>query len=78
MKSGVMPVTCIALATANHSQAWPIASLKPVGLPPESVAQAGDKLQAAPIGVENALNARQARCNPPPGWHAAGLQRFPA
>ena len=36
MKSGRMPVSCIALAMPNHSQGWPMQSLKPVGLPPES------------------------------------------
>jgi len=37
MKSGVMPVTSMALTMANHSQGWPRQNLKPVGLPPESV-----------------------------------------
>ena len=37
MKSGVMPVSSIAFAIANHSHGWPMHSLKPVGLPPESV-----------------------------------------
>ena len=36
MKSGTMPVSSIALAIANHSQGWPMHSLKPVGLPPDS------------------------------------------
>jgi hypothetical protein len=36
MKSGVMPVSCMALTMANHSQGWPMHSLKPVGLPPDS------------------------------------------
>ena len=36
MKSGVIPVFNIALTTARNSQGWPMQSLKPVGLPPES------------------------------------------
>ena len=36
MKSGVMPVSSIALAMPNHSHGWPMQSLKPVGLPPDS------------------------------------------
>ncbi len=36
MKSGVMPVASIALTMPNNSHGWPIASLKPTGLPPES------------------------------------------
>ena len=35
MKSGTMPVASMALQMANHSQGWPMHSLKPVGLPPE-------------------------------------------
>ena len=53
MKSGVMPVSCIALAIANHSHGWPIASLKPVGLPPDSVRSRSTK-RSRPIGVSNA------------------------
>ena len=36
IKSGVIPVLSIALTTARNSQGWPMQSLKPVGLPPES------------------------------------------
>ena len=54
MKSGRMPVCCIALAIPNHSHGWPIASLKPVGLPPESVRSRSTNC-SNPIGVENAL-----------------------
>jgi hypothetical protein len=31
-----MPVSSIALQMPNHSQGWPMHSLKPVGLPPDS------------------------------------------
>ena len=36
MKSGRIPVSRMALATPNHSQGCPIASLKPTGFPPAS------------------------------------------
>src|SRR5690554_2883280 len=36
IKSGFLPVASMALTMANHSHGWPIASLKPTGLPPES------------------------------------------
>ena len=56
MKSGVMPVSRMALAIANHSQGWPTASLKPVGLPPER-SRSSWMNSSSPIGVEKALCA---------------------
>jgi hypothetical protein len=56
MKSGVMPVTCIALTRANHSQGWPRQNLKPVGLPPERRRSRSMKCIIS-TGVENALCA---------------------
>ena len=54
MKSGTMPVSSIALAMANHSQGWPMHSLKPVGLPPES-SRSRSMNCIISIGVEKAL-----------------------
>ena len=56
MKSGVMPVSIMALHSANHSQGWPIQSLKPVGLPPDKVRSRAMKCIIS-TGVENALCA---------------------
>jgi len=53
MKSGVMPVSSIAFAIANHSHGWPMHSLKPVGLPPERVRSRSMNC-IIPIGVLNA------------------------
>ena len=39
MKSGKMPVSSIALQIARNSHGWPMHSLKPTGLPPDSCAQ---------------------------------------
>ena len=36
MKSGRMPVSSIALQMPMNSQGWPMHSLKPTGLPPDS------------------------------------------
>jgi len=54
MKSGVMPVSSIALAMPNHSHGCPMHSLNPVGLPPESVRRRSTN-RIISIGVENAL-----------------------
>jgi hypothetical protein len=54
MKSGTMPVSSIALQMPNHSQGWPMHSLKPVGLPPESWRSCCTK-RSSPTGDENAL-----------------------
>ena len=48
-----MPVSCIALAMLNHSHGWPMQSLKPVGLPPESSRSRSMK-RIISIGVLNA------------------------
>ncbi len=58
MKSGsscgcVAACSCIALAIPNHSQGWPMASLKPTGLPPESPRSRATNC-SRPSGVENA------------------------
>jgi hypothetical protein len=36
MKSGVMPVSTIALQIAMNSHGWPMHSLNPAGLPPDN------------------------------------------
>ena len=54
MKSGVMPVSSIALQIASHSHGWPMHSLKPVGLPPES-SRSRSMNCIISIGVLNAL-----------------------
>ena len=54
MKSGVMPDSSMALTMPNHSQLWPMHSLKPVGLPPESVRKRSTNCSNS-SGVENAL-----------------------
>jgi hypothetical protein len=54
MKSGVMPVACIALTMPNHSHGWPRQNLKPVGLPPESSRSLAMK-SIISVGVEKAL-----------------------
>ena len=41
---GVISVSSIALHTARNSHGWPMQSLKPAGLPPESFRIAGDEL----------------------------------
>jgi hypothetical protein len=56
MKSGTMPVSSIALQMANHSQGWPMHSLKPVGLPPDSCRRRSMNCIIS-MGVENALCA---------------------
>ncbi|MCY1366432.1 hypothetical protein D9M69_533290 [compost metagenome] len=56
MKSGVMPVFSIALTMANHSQGWPMQSLKPVGLPPESSRSRATNCSSS-IGLAKALCA---------------------
>ena len=43
----------------NHSQGCPIASLKPVGLPPTGFAQLRDELQQAHRGIERAVPCRR-------------------
>ena len=53
MKSGVMPVSSIALHSANHSHGWPMHNLKPVGLPPERRRSRSMKCIIS-IGVPNA------------------------
>ena len=53
MKSGVFPVSSMALTMANHSQGWPIASLKPTGLPPDS-SRSFSRNSRNSLGVENA------------------------
>jgi hypothetical protein len=53
MKSGLMPLSCIALAMPNHSHGWPMASLKPVGLPPDSSRSRATNCSSS-SGVENA------------------------
>ena len=54
MKSGVMPVSSMAFTSANHSHGWPMQSLKPVGLPPESSRRRAMKCIIS-TGVEKAL-----------------------
>mmetsp|Transcript_9623 Transcript_9623/g.22372 ORF Transcript_9623/g.22372 Transcript_9623/m.22372 type:complete len:239 (-) Transcript_9623:174-890(-) len=64
MKSGVMPVSSMALQTANHSQGWPMQSLKPVGLPPDRFRSLSMNCIIS-TGVENAL------------WRAGEMQAWP-
>jgi hypothetical protein len=54
MKSGVMPVSSMALQMPNHSQGWPMHSLKPTGLPPDKV-RSFSMNSIISRGVENAL-----------------------
>ena len=56
MKSGVMPVASMALTMAKNSHGWPMASLKPVGLPPDRVRRRSIKCSIS-SGVEKALCA---------------------
>jgi hypothetical protein len=67
MKSGVMPVSSMALTMPNHSQMWPMHSLKPVGLPPDSSRRRAMNCISS-TGVENALCAEARRS---PHRHAA-------
>jgi hypothetical protein len=53
MKSGVMPVSSIALQMPKNSQGWPSENLKPTGLPPESSRKREMKSRNS-SGVENA------------------------
>ena len=53
MKSGVMPVSTIALQIARNSHSCPMQSLKPVGLPPERSRSCAMNCKS-PMGVENA------------------------
>ncbi|KAG0920489.1 hypothetical protein G6F32_015578 [Rhizopus arrhizus] len=53
MKSGSRPVSCIALAIPNHSQWWPMASLKPTGVPPDNTRSRATNCSSSPR-VENA------------------------
>ena len=46
-------LSAIALAIPNHSQGWPMASLKPTGLPPDSSRRRATKCNS-PSGVSNA------------------------
>ena len=48
-----MPVSTIAFTMPNHSQGWPMASLKPVGLPPERVRSLSTNCSSS-MGVEKA------------------------
>ena len=53
MKSGVMPVSSIALQIAMNSQLWPMHSLNPAGLPPER-SRIRAIISSNPRGVEKA------------------------
>ena len=53
MKSGNRPVSCIAFAMPNHSHGWPMANLKPTGLPPDSSRRRATNCNSS-TGVENA------------------------
>jgi hypothetical protein len=65
MKSGVMPVASMALTIANHSHGWPMHSLKPTGLPPESSRSAMNCIISS--GVAKALCAPATRSPVPTG-----------
>ena len=56
MKSGVMSVASMALTMANHSHGWPMHSLKPVGLLPDSWRSCAMNCISS-IGVAKALCA---------------------
>ncbi len=71
-KSGVMPVSTIAFTIPNHSQGWPMASLKPVGLPPERVRSRSTN-RSSSMGVENAeCRAGEMQSTPSGTWRACG------
>ena len=53
MKSGRMPVSSIALQMPMNSHGWPMQSLKPTGLPPDSSRSLATKCTIS-SGVENA------------------------
>ena len=80
MKSGVMPVSRIALAIANHSQGWPIASLKPVGLPPDSDLSRSMK-RSSSMGVVNAEwaagDTQSFHAGTPRAWAISGVTLGP-
>ncbi len=54
MKSGQMPVSSIALKIARNSHGWPMHSLKPTGLPPDS-RRSSAMNSIISIGVEKAV-----------------------
>ena len=56
MKSGYVSVSSIALTMPNHSQGWPMQSLKPTGLPPDRSRSRRMK-SINSFGVENSLCA---------------------
>ena len=64
MKSGRMPVSSMALTMPISSHGWPMQSLKPTGLPPESSRRRAMKAIIS-IGVEKAL------------WRAGEMQSTP-
>jgi hypothetical protein len=74
MKSGVMPVASMALQIANHSQGWPMQSLKPVGLPPESSRSRATNCSSS-SGVPKALWRRARRSPRPPARRAPRRSR---
>ena len=64
MKSGVMPVSSIALTMARNSQGWPTQSLKPVGLPP-------DRRRSSAMNCISSIGVEKAE------WRAGEMQSRP-
>ena len=61
-----MSVSSMALTMPNHSQMWPMHSLKPTGLPPDSSRRRAMKCISS-TGVENALCAEGEMQSTPTG-----------
>ena len=59
MKSGMMPVSRIALTIAMNSQGWPTQSLKPDGLAARELAQLGDEMHHLERRREGAVARRR-------------------